>query len=110
MRLLLDECLPKRLKSLFVEAGHECQTAQEAGFGGKENGELLTLADKKFDVPLTIDRNIQYQQSLRGKKIAVIVIRCRSNDVDDIRPHVPEALSALPTIEPGQFLEVGLVD
>jgi len=47
MRLLIDECLPNRVKFLFVEAGHDCQTVREAGFSGKENGELLAVADKK---------------------------------------------------------------
>jgi predicted nuclease of predicted toxin-antitoxin system len=108
MRLLLDECLPKRTKFLFAEAGHLCQTVQEAGLSGKENGELLTLAAGRFDVPITIDRNIPHQQNIQRKKISVLIIRTASNDLDDIRPHVPAALAALRTIQPGQFEEVGL--
>ena len=46
MRLLIDECLPRKVKVLFTEGGHECATVQEAGFSGKENGELLALAEK----------------------------------------------------------------
>ncbi len=109
MRLLIDECLPQRLKSLFAEDGHDCQTVRDAGLSGKENGELLAAADKKFDVLLTIDKNIRHQQSLTGRKIAVLIIRAVSNDLEDIRPHVPEALGALRTIQPGQFVEVGIV-
>jgi predicted nuclease of predicted toxin-antitoxin system len=109
MRILIDECLPHRVKFLFAEAGHDCQTAREAGFSGKENGELLAAADKKFDVLLTIDKNIRHQQSLTGRKIAVLIIRAVSNDLEDIRPHVPDALSALRTIQPGQFVEVGIL-
>lgn len=60
MRLLIDECLPRRVKFLFAEAGHECETVRDAGFSGKENGELLALADKDFDVLVTIDRNIPF--------------------------------------------------
>ncbi len=109
MRLLIDECLPQRVKPLFAEAGHDCQTVREAGLSGRENGELLAAADKKFDVLLTIDKNIRHQQSLTGRKIAVLIIRPVSSDLEDIRPHVPEALSALRTIQPGQFVEVGIV-
>jgi predicted nuclease of predicted toxin-antitoxin system len=54
MRLLLDECLPRRAKFLFAEAGHECETVRDAGFSGKENGELIRLAEKKFEVLITI--------------------------------------------------------
>ncbi len=108
MRLLIDECLPNRVKFLFVEAGHDCQTVREAGFSGKENGELLAVADKKFDVLLTIDKNIRHQQNLAGKKIAVLIIRSISSDLEDIRLHIPDALAALRTIQPGQFVEVGI--
>jgi hypothetical protein len=76
---------------------------------GKENGELLAAADKEFEVLLTIDKNIRHQQSLTGRKIAVLIIRPLSSDQDDIRPHVPEALRVLRTIQPGQFVEVGIV-
>jgi len=109
MKLLLDECLPRRLKPLFVQGGHECQTVSEAGFLGKENGELLDLADKTFDVLVTIDKNIRHQQNLAGRKIAILIIRSQSNDLSDIRLHVPEALDALGSLEPGQVVEVGSV-
>ena len=48
MKLLLDECLPRRTKYLFAEGGHECETVRDEGFSGKENGELLTLAEKNL--------------------------------------------------------------
>jgi predicted nuclease of predicted toxin-antitoxin system len=108
MRLLLDECLPRRAKFLFSEGGHECETVRDAEFSGKENGELLALAEKSFDVFVTIDKNIRYQQNIASRKIAVLIIRPASNDLDDIRPHVPHALAALRTIKPGQIVEVGI--
>jgi predicted nuclease of predicted toxin-antitoxin system len=107
MRVLIDECLPRKVKLLFGEGGHECETAQEAGFSGKENGELLALAEKTFDVFITIDKNIRYQQNIAGLRIAILIIRTASNDLDDIRPHVPQALAALRSIKPGQVVEVG---
>ncbi len=107
MKLLLDECLPWRLKPLLAASGHECQTAREAGLSGKENGELLDLAENVFDVLVTIDKNIRHQQNVAGRKIAVLIIRSASNDLGDIQPHVPEALAALRSLRPGQVVEVG---
>jgi predicted nuclease of predicted toxin-antitoxin system len=109
MKLLLDECLPRRAKLLFAEAGHECETVRDAGFSGKENGELIALAEEKFEVLITIDKNIRHQQNITGRNIAILIIRAGSNDLDDIRPHIPQALAALKTIKPGQILEVGIV-
>ncbi len=109
MRLLLDECLPRRTKYLFVEGGHECETVQEAGFSGKENGELLRLAEGNFNVFVTIDKNIRHQQNIASRKIAVLIIRASSNDLDDVRLHIPDALSALRTIGPGRVVEVGII-
>jgi len=92
----------------FAEGGHECETVRDEGFSGKENGELLALAEKNFDVFVTIDKNIRHQQNLSGRNIAVLIIRTASNDLDDIRTHLPHALAALKTIRPGQVVEVGI--
>ena len=68
MRLLLDECVPVQVKSLFTAAGHDCKTVREAGFEGFSNGDLLRAAEPFFDVLLTIDKNIRYQQNLAERK------------------------------------------
>jgi hypothetical protein len=73
MRLLLDECVPRKIKFLFAAGGHECETVREAGFDGKANGELLALAEPLFDALITIDRNIRYQQNLTHRDIAILV-------------------------------------
>ncbi|MGB7848663.1 MAG: DUF5615 family PIN-like protein [Candidatus Acidiferrum sp.] len=109
MRLLTDECVPRKVKFLFAVRGHECETARDAGFSGKENGEVLALAEERFDVLITIDKNIRYQQNMMGRNIAVLIIRSASNDLDDIRPHVPDALVALQSIKPCQMVEVGIL-
>ncbi len=109
MRLLIDECVPRKVKFLFAEGGHECETVRDAGFSGKENGELLALAEEHFDVLVTIDKNIRHQQNMTGRKIAILIIRPASNDLDDIRPHVPHALVALQSLQPGQMVEVGIL-
>jgi len=70
MRVLIDECLPRGLKRLIV--GHECLTVQEMGWSGKKNGELLVLADGRFDVLLTIDQSLPYQQSMGLRNIALL--------------------------------------
>jgi predicted nuclease of predicted toxin-antitoxin system len=106
VRLLLDECVPRKLKFMFVAGGHTCETVRDAGFGGKTNGEHLTLAESRFDVLVTIDKNIRHQQNLAGRNIAVLILRAPSNDISDIGPLVMQALVALQIIKPGQFAEV----
>ncbi len=109
MRLLIDECVPRKVKFLFADGGHECETVPDVGFSGKQNGDLLAVAEQRFDVLITIDKNIRYQQNITGRNIAILVIRAASNDLDDILPHIPEALAALPYLKPGQVLEVGIL-
>jgi hypothetical protein len=64
VKVLLDECLPRYLKSAL--AGHEVRTVQESGWSGLKNGELLNLAEPRFEVFLTSDQNLRYQQNLAG--------------------------------------------
>ena len=109
MRVLLDECVPRKLKFFFIDAGHECQTVNDAGLRGKENGELLALADERFDVLITVDKSIRHQRNIPGRKLALIVIRSVSNDLDDIRPHIGEAIGKLASIEPGEVVVIGLL-
>jgi predicted nuclease of predicted toxin-antitoxin system len=107
MRVLLDECIPRKLKYAFLDAGHICKTVIEAGLGGKKNGELLALADREFDVLVTVDRNIRHQQTLKARTIALLVIRAASNEIDEISVHIEAALDALRSISPGTIVEVG---
>ena len=109
MKLLIDECAPRDLKLSLVKQGYDCFTVQEVGHSGKKNGELLSLAEGKFDVFVTLDKNIQYQQNLAGRKIAILLIGAKSNDMDDILPHLPACLVALESIRPGQVIRVGWV-
>ena len=70
---------------------------------------LLMLAEGDFDALVTIDKNIRYQQNITGRNIAIIIIRATSNDLDDIQPQIPQALTALKTLKPGQIVEVGIL-
>ena len=70
-------------------AGHEIQTVPEAGWAGVKNGALLRVADGLFEVFLTVDQGIQYQQNLTGLRIGVLIMVAPSNDIDDLRPLLP---------------------
>ncbi len=79
MKVLVDECAPKALKKHLANHGHEWLTVQEAGWSGKQNGELLTLAEPSFDVLVTLDTNLRYQQNLTARRIAVVILHSPSN-------------------------------
>ncbi len=108
MRLLLDECVPHKLNSFFIAAGHHCETVREAGWEGMKNGELLSQAEFRFEVLITVDKNLRYQQNLKNRVISILIIRAQSNDIDDLRLLVPSALTSLKSIKPGQMIEIGI--
>ena len=93
MRILLDESVPRRLSSLL--AGHTATTVARQGWAGVKNGELLALAAAEFDVLITADRNIEYQQNLLTLPLAVLVLVIRSNRLEEVVPLVPEILRTL---------------
>ncbi len=107
MSVLIDECAPAELKTFFSSHGVHCVTVPEAGWSGKTNGELLRLAEDQFDVLVTIDKNIRFQQNITGLRIAILIIRARSNRVGDLRPYFPAGLEALRAIKAGEIVEVG---
>lgn len=74
--------------------------------GGGENGELLRLAAQRFDVLLTVDRDLEYQQNFLGAEIAVIVVHAPSNDIVALQPLMPQVLEAIPTAPRGKVTNV----
>ena len=104
MKIFVDECIDWRLSRDIV--GHEVRTARQMGWTTVRNGELLALAADEFDVFVTVDRNLAFQQNIDTLGIAVIVLRARSNRLDDLRPLVPRLLSLLAAAQPGKVLEV----
>ena len=108
MKLLFDECVSRLLKAAFTSHGHECRTVPDVGLAGKKNGELLMLAEGEYDVFVTIDKNIRYQQNLAGRRIAVLIIRAKSSEIDDLLPHVPPCMVALQSIRPGDIVQIGI--
>jgi hypothetical protein len=105
VRVLLDESLPRRLKRELV--GHEATTVPEMGWASKRNGELLALAAAEFDVFLTVDRNLSYQQDVSAFDIAIVVLVARSNSIEDLRPLTPRIVEALANAQRGRVTLVG---
>ncbi len=101
MRILLDECVDARLRREFT--GHEIQTVPQAGWAGISNGKLLALiaASGKFDVFLTVDKNLPHQNKTKTLPFAIVVLRAKSNSISAIRPFAPELLRRLPDFQPG---------
>jgi hypothetical protein len=106
MRILLDECVPRPLRDEF--SGHDVTTAPEMGWSGKKNGELLALMSQaNFEVLLTTDRNLRYQQNLTIHGVTIVVMLARSNRLADLAMLVPEVESALVDLQRGTVIEVG---
>ena len=101
MSVLLDECIDWRLAREI--AGHDVSTARHRGWTAIRNGELLTLASKEFDVFVTVDRNLAFQQNIVSFSISVIVLAARTNRLADLRPLIPRLLIAIDSAEPGQL-------
>jgi hypothetical protein len=93
VRVLLDECVDWRLSRDIV--GHDVKTARQMGWTTIKNGELLTLAAAHFDVFVTVDRNLSFQQNLDTFSIAVMVLQAKTNRLADLRPLVPSLLAAI---------------
>lgn len=101
MRILLDECVPARLRRNLP--GNDVQTVPQAGWAGINNGKLLQLIAQsgKFDLFLTVDKNLPQQQKIKYLTFAVVVLRSKSNRLDDVVPFVSEFLRRLPEFQPG---------
>ncbi len=103
MRVLIDECIPWKISKHLV--GHQCEGVIKAGFSGKKNGALLSLAENSgFDVLLTVDQGIPYQQRIEGRTLSLIVVRATSNKIEVLLPRIPAVLAALTSIRPGQVV------
>ena len=104
MNILLDECTPhavkKRLPHLAI------RTVQEMGWSGVKNGALLKLAEQRFDVFITTDKNLRYQQNLTRVQLAFLLLP--TNSVPVVIALLPQIEAALSTIQPGNFVEIPL--
>ncbi|MDX6271802.1 MAG: hypothetical protein QOD28_3025 [Acidobacteriota bacterium] len=100
MKLLLNECIDRRFAAEL--AWHEVNTVPQMGWATKKNGELLKLAESEFDVFLTVDRNLAFQQNLSNFNIAVLILHTTSNRLADLKPLVPRILSVIPALIKGR--------
>lgn len=106
MKVLIDECVDWRLSRDIV--GHEVKTARQMGWSTTRNGDLLALAAKEFDVFVTVDRNLSFQQNVPAFAIAVIVLRASSNRLADLRTLVPQLLECIPGAKKGAVSYIGV--
>jgi hypothetical protein len=104
-KVLLDECVDSRLAKEII--GHDVQTVPAMGWSGIKNGKLLALAEASFEVFVTVDRNLAFQQNLPAFKIAVIVLQANSNRLQDLVSLVPQLNVAIGNIEPGALIRLG---
>ncbi len=105
MRVLLDENLPVDLAAEII--GHEVATVRSLGWEGVKNSELLRRAERRFQVFVTMDRNLEFQQDISVLRLGVVLVRAPSNRMIHLRPLVPLILAALEEVEPGELRSVG---
>jgi predicted nuclease of predicted toxin-antitoxin system len=106
MRILLDECVDHRLSKAIV--GHHVETVGQRGWSGTKNGDLLVLAAQEYEVLVTTDRNLAFQQNVQRFEIGIVVLAAKSNHLDALKGLVPELLKALPFTKAGQIRKVGI--
>ncbi len=106
MKVFVDECVDWRLARDIV--GHEVKTARQMGRLTIKNGELLALAAKEFEIFVTVDRNLSFQQNLPAFVIAVIILRAPSNRLADLKLLVPDLLAHIPRAKRGTVEYVGV--
>ena len=107
MRVLLDECLPgRKLKPAFPD--HEVKTVADMGWRSVKNGALLAKAEVEFDAFITADRKLRYQQHTPDVDLLIVVLRARSNRLQDLLPLLSKANEALRDGKPRQVIEVGV--
>ena len=104
MRLPFDECVPEALRKGFV--GYIVATVEEAGFKGLKNGALLRAAVRDFEVLVTVDQGFEHQQNLHTLPISVLLLRARTNDIDELELLIPDALDALKSISDQEFIKI----
>jgi len=105
MRIILDECLPRRLVRDLQ--GHTVTTVPRQGWASRSNGELLRLVQADFDVFITMDKSLENQQNLAGFDTCVIVLHAVSSRYETLLPLVPEIRDAVAQVKPGSIIHIG---
>ena len=105
MRILFDENVLRKLRIHLI--GHSISTVQEMGWSSLKNGELLRVANGKFDILLTVDKNLRYQNNFTGLDVAVITIVVKYNKLQNLIPLVSDLLKSVDDIRPGMIVALG---
>jgi hypothetical protein len=100
VKILLDECIDRRFIRELID--FEVRTVPQMGWAAKKNGELMRLAEAEFDVFITVDRNLSFQQNLPKYDIAVLVLQAKSNRLADLQPFAAKIVQALPNLQKGK--------
>lgn len=104
MKVVLDECLPRKLKRYLP--GYDVSTVPEMNWAGIKNGNLLKLMEPVVDVFITIDGNLEYQQNLASIRIGLIVLSAPDNTIETLAPLSPQIVLALQSIQPGKMIRI----
>ena len=102
MRILIDESLPRYLKRLLAD--HDVQTVQDMGWAGLKNGPLLTRAEALFDLFLTADKNLRYQQNLRNRTLSILVFP--SNRLSIVKTLEGKLHASIERVTGGDYMEL----
>ena len=104
-KVLVDECLPRRLiRDLHA---HHATTVPQRGWAGKKDSELLNLASTEFDVFVTLDSNLAFQQNLSKTPLGIVVLHVKSSRYESLQPVIPALVSAIEKISPSTVIEIG---
>jgi predicted nuclease of predicted toxin-antitoxin system len=104
MRVLLDECVDPRVSLLLGD--HKVATVHEQRWDTLEDGTLLAIAQREFDVLVTIDGNLEFQQSLSKFRIGIIVVHVAKNQLAHYRVLQRDLLAAIEKVRPGEAIHV----
>lgn len=108
MRVILDECLPRRLARDLHS--HTITTVPRQGWAGKKDSELLSLIQGEFDVFVTMDSNLIYQQALPADSLCIIVLRAPNSCYETLLPLVERLLNAINQAKPGRVIQIKGLD
>ena len=106
MKLLLDECIDRRLAKELKD--HFVRTVPQMGWAGIKNGKLLLLTEDNFDIFITVDRNLSFQQSLPRFDIVVLVLHAKSNRLSELRNLAPKILTEISRLQKKQLIHIGI--
>ena len=104
MRILIDECVPRMVKRFLTK--HDARTVQELGYSSYKNGDLLRFAYSKYDLFITADQNLRYQQNLSGRELAILMLSTNKKSI--IKANGDKILKAVNEVKPSEFRELFL--